>query len=165
MFIQLFANNASPTNTTMLRVVAAHQPGFCTDWPLEMLLHHQESKDKRLRRPPSSWTWSTNQSVLACISHGIWGVRRKTKGLVFDMIEKLESEAEADATMKAHCDKELAETKTKTYDQESKENEIEKTTSQLDVNYKTKEAASLAQLAFRMASEVRLAVVKETQGW
>ena len=80
------------------------------------------------------------------------------------MIEKLESEAEADATMKAHCDKELAETKTKTYDQESKENEIEKTTSQLDVNYKTKEAASLAQLAFRMASEVRLAVVKETQG-
>ena len=69
------------------------------------------------------------------------------------MIEKLESEAEADATMKAHCDKELAETKTKTYDQESKENEIEKTTSQL------------AQLACRMASEVRLAVVKETQGW
>merc|ERR1719291_1505588 len=33
----------------------------------------------------------------------------KVKGLIADMIEKLESEAEADATHKAYCDKELAE--------------------------------------------------------
>merc|ERR1719272_1294214 len=37
----------------------------------------------------------------------------KIKGLVTDMIEKLEAEAEADATKKAYCDKELAETNTK----------------------------------------------------
>ena len=37
----------------------------------------------------------------------------KIKGLITDMIEKLEPEAEADATKKAYCDKELAETQKK----------------------------------------------------
>jgi len=37
----------------------------------------------------------------------------KIKGLITDMIEKLEAEAEADATKKAYCDKELAETNQK----------------------------------------------------
>ena len=69
------------------------------------------------------------------------------------MIEKLESEAEADATMKAHCDKELAETKTKTYDQESKENEIEKTTKQQDVKCKAKEATELDTSSAQLTSD------------
>merc|ERR1719399_1994743 len=42
----------------------------------------------------------------------------KVKGLITDMIEKLESEAEADATEKAFCDKELAETNLKKDDKE-----------------------------------------------
>merc|ERR1740129_331171 len=37
----------------------------------------------------------------------------KIKGLISDMIEKLEAAAGADATLKAYCDKELSETNTK----------------------------------------------------
>merc|ERR1719281_310686 len=40
----------------------------------------------------------------------------KVKGLISDMIEKLLAEAEADATEKAYCDKEMAETEQKKSD-------------------------------------------------
>merc|ERR1719506_456287 len=40
----------------------------------------------------------------------------KVKGLIQDMIEKLQAEAEADATEKAFCDKEMAETEQKKAD-------------------------------------------------
>merc|ERR1719253_786311 len=43
----------------------------------------------------------------------------KVKGLISSMIEKLLAEAEADATEKAFCDKELAETETKKADKEA----------------------------------------------
>merc|ERR1711959_628448 len=51
------------------------------------------------------------------------------KGLISDMIEKLLAEAEADATEKAFCDKEMAETETKKADKEAA---IEKLTTAID---------------------------------
>jgi chromosome segregation ATPase len=53
----------------------------------------------------------------------------KVKGLIGDMIEKLSKEAEADATEKAFCDKELAETEQKKADKEAA---IEKLTTQIE---------------------------------
>merc|ERR1719190_225023 len=53
----------------------------------------------------------------------------KVKALISDMIAKLEAEAEADATHKAYCDKELAETNVKKADKEA---EIEKLSTKID---------------------------------
>merc|ERR1719436_152730 len=53
----------------------------------------------------------------------------KVKALIADMIEKLESEAEADATHKAYCDKELAESNEKKADKNA---EIAKLSTKID---------------------------------
>jgi len=53
----------------------------------------------------------------------------KVKGLISDMIASLEEAADADATEKAYCDKELAETRAK---KEDKTAEIEKLTTKID---------------------------------
>merc|ERR1719512_197746 len=53
----------------------------------------------------------------------------KVKGLISDMIAQLEQEAGADATKKAYCDKELAETNTK---KEEKSSEIAKLSTRID---------------------------------
>merc|ERR1719322_1566423 len=53
----------------------------------------------------------------------------KVKGLITDMIERLESEAQEDATHKAYCDKELGESNAK---KDDKTAEISKLTSKID---------------------------------
>merc|ERR1719218_343955 len=53
----------------------------------------------------------------------------KIKGLISNMIEKLLKEAEADATEKAYCDKEMAETEQKKADKEAA---IEKLSTEID---------------------------------
>jgi hypothetical protein len=62
----------------------------------------------------------------------------KVKGLISGMITKLEEEAGAEATEKAYCDKEMAETETK---KDELDAEISKLTSKID-----KEAATSAEL-------------------
>merc|ERR1719238_2155223 len=62
-------------------------------------------------------------------SHKAGDIFAKVKGLISDMIEKLLAEAEADATEKAYCDKEMAETEAKKADKEAA---IEKLTTQID---------------------------------
>jgi len=53
----------------------------------------------------------------------------KIKGLIGDMISKLEEEAEADATKDAYCQKEMSETEAK---KEEKETEVKKLTTSID---------------------------------
>merc|ERR1719252_142573 len=53
----------------------------------------------------------------------------KVKGLIMGMIERLESEAQADATHKAYCDKEMAESNAK---KDDKTAEIKKLTTKID---------------------------------
>jgi len=80
----------------------------------------------------------------------------KVKGLIKDMIEKLLSEGEADATEKAFCDKELAETKAK---KEDKEATIEKLTTQMDSM--TSKSAKLKEEVAELEKE--LAALAKTQ--
>merc|ERR1712060_864122 len=55
---------------------------------------------------------------------------KKVKGLISDMIKKLQDEASAEATEKAWCDEQIAKTKKKKTDLES---DIAKLTSKIDV--------------------------------
>jgi len=81
----------------------------------------------------------------------------KVKGLISSMIEKLLAEAQADATEKAYCDKEMAETETKKADKEAA---IEKLSTQIDSM--TAKSAKLKEEVARLQKE--LAALARAQG-
>merc|ERR1719409_1812209 len=68
-------------------------------------------------------------SVVRLSSGSQEDVFAKIKGLISDMITRLEDEAAADASHKAYCDKEMSETRAK---QEDKNAEIEKLSTKID---------------------------------
>merc|ERR1719469_615062 len=73
----------------------------------------------------------------------------KIKGLISDMIDKLEAEADADATEKAYCDKQLRETKEK---KDAKTSEIEKQTTRIDQS--SAKSASLKEEVATLQAEL-----------
>merc|ERR1712151_7433 len=81
-----------------------------------------------LARKENSAALAQLASRVSSVAH-LHGPFDKIKGLISDMIEKLESEAAADAAHKAYCDKELSETNTK---KSEKTNEIKKLTTRID---------------------------------
>merc|ERR1719497_49261 len=90
----------------------------------------------------------------------------KVKGLISDMIESLEEAADADATEKAFCDKELAETRAKKADKTA---EIEKLTTKIDqmstrsAKLKEEVAALQKALADLMSAQAAMDKLREEE--
>jgi len=90
----------------------------------------------------------------------------KVKGLISDMIASLEEAADADATEKAFCDKELAETRAKKADKTA---EIEKLTTKIDqmstrsAKLKEEVAALQKALADLMSAQAAMDKLREEE--
>merc|ERR1719356_1105818 len=95
-------------------------------------------------------------SLLRDTSRSKEDIFAKVKGLIASMIEKLEKEAQADASHKAYCDKELKYADAK---KDKRVSEIEKLATQIDAD-----SAKSAQLKEEVATlEKELADIAASQ--
>jgi chromosome segregation ATPase len=92
-------------------------------------VHRVRDLAKQLKSPALAQLSSRLESAMRLGSVSGGDIFGKIKGLISDMIEKLSQEADADATEKAFCDKELAYTNGR---KSEKENEIAKLSTSID---------------------------------
>jgi len=92
---------------------------------LEVVRHVRDLSHK-IRAPALAQLAQRLSAVAHMKNADVFG---KIKGLIGDMIEKLEKEAEEDATKDAYCQKEMSETKAK---KEDKETQVKKLTTKID---------------------------------
>jgi len=84
---------------------------------------------RELARKQGSTALAQLATTMASMTGSSDDIFAKVKGLISNMIEKLEEESEADATKKAYCDKEIAYNNNK---RDDKQAEISKLTSKID---------------------------------
>jgi len=119
-----------------------------------------------LARKTSSPALAQLASHMEVATRSSGDVFAKIKGLIGDMIQKLEEEASADAEKKAYCDKELSESNAKNADKTA---EIEKLSAKIDqMNARsakvTEEAAALSKsLAEIAASQKEMDALREEE--
>merc|ERR1719191_315154 len=81
---------------------------------------------------------------------------QKVKGLITDMIATLESEAEEDASQKAHCDKEMSETTAKKDDLTAESDKLSTSIAQKKAkSAKLKEAVATLQSELAAMSKAK----------
>merc|ERR1719208_574342 len=90
---------------------------------------HYVRKFARKMRSPELAQLASRLASAVQLGAGTSDIFGKVKGLIADMIERLESEAQEDASHKAYCDKELSESNAK---KEDKTAEISKLSSKID---------------------------------
>merc|ERR1719174_643562 len=98
--------------------------------------------------------------------HGSGDVFGKIKGLISDMISKLEDDSSADADKKAYCDKEISESNVK---HEDKTAEISKLSAKIDqttaksAKLKEEVAALQKELAELVASQTKMDTIRQEE--
>merc|ERR1719330_521577 len=125
-----------------LNQVSLLQLSSGTDLANVEVVHYVRKFARKMKSPELAQLASRLASAVR-LGGGTSDVFAKVKGLITDMIEKLESEAQAEASHKAYCDKELAESNAK---KDDKTAEISKLTAKID-----KMSARSAQLKEEVA--------------
>jgi len=126
-----------------------------TEEPLKLAVHLVRNLARKMKDQSLAQLASRMTSTLVIASKTGEDVFAKIKEMTADMIAKLEEEAAADATQKAYCDKEMAETKEKVADKQA---ELDKHTTRIEQRQSgsakvNQEVATLQEELAKMTSE------------